>query len=119
MVYLLEDHDTKELPRKMVNSEVEHRISGQPAQSASVYAEIVVEVDANKCKPRVVVPLTYASRLAALHRQGPGALASSTEGPRPCCGTRTRQSWRVERCRLERPWRRVQPEWPPVCNLSC
>ena len=40
-----EDHKTSELPKKMQNPDVERRVSGHPAQSASEYA-VIVGVDA-------------------------------------------------------------------------
>lgn len=56
---LLDDHDTKELQRKMAKPDVEHRVSGQPAQSASMYAVMDCASEPNKCRQKAEVPLTY------------------------------------------------------------
>ena len=41
VVCRLEDHETRESPRKTQNPDVERRVSGQPAQLASEYTVIV------------------------------------------------------------------------------
>jgi len=57
VVWRFEDHETNEPPRKTAKPDVERRVPGQPAQSASVYAVIVGEDDARSWRPSDEVPL--------------------------------------------------------------
>ena len=55
----LDDHEMREDPRKMQKPEVDRRVSGHPAQSASEYTVIVGVGVARSWTPRVSVPLMY------------------------------------------------------------
>ena len=53
----LDDHEMREDPRKTQKPEVDRRVSGHPAQSASEYAVIVGVGAARSWTLRVSVPL--------------------------------------------------------------
>ena len=57
VVCRLEDHEMRELPRMTQKPDVERRVSGQPAQSASEYAVSVVDGEARRWTPSDGVPL--------------------------------------------------------------
>ena len=59
VVCRFEDHETSELPKKMQNPDVERRVSGHPARSASEYAVIVGVAAVPSWTPSVGVPLMY------------------------------------------------------------
>jgi hypothetical protein len=57
VVWHLDDHKMSASPRNTANPDVERLVSGQPAQSASVYVVNVGVLAACRCSPCVVVPL--------------------------------------------------------------
>lgn len=59
IVCRLDDHETRELPRKTQNPEVERRVSGRPAQSASEYAVMDDEGAVRSWMLSFLVPLMY------------------------------------------------------------
>lgn len=59
VVCRLDDHETRELPKKMQKPDVERRVSGHPAQSASEYAVIVEGEAVRSWMPKWMVPLMY------------------------------------------------------------
>ena len=56
-----DDHETSEASRKMQNPDVECRVSGQPAQSASEYAVMVSSEDVRRYRLSDIMPWTYYS----------------------------------------------------------
>ena len=59
VVYRFEDHEMREPPKKTQKPDVDLRVSGQPAQSASEYAVIAGVVAVRSWMPRLTVPLMY------------------------------------------------------------